>query len=124
VAIAWPEAQNGVGYLHVSWGTLSRGGVVEPEHTSSAPLTIAEATAELTPGRQRTPVLEPVSSPGARRIDRQPGPLTALPASRVQLPSHVVSVGGRLGTQALAGYAGVGRLWVAGPVGGSWSWAG
>jgi len=117
VAIAWPEAQYGVGYLHVSWGTLSRRGVVEAEGTSSAPLTIARPVAELTPGRQRTPVLEPVSSPAAGRIDRQPIQLTAQPASRVLLPSHVMGVGGRLGTQALAGLAGIGRFWFAGPLG-------
>jgi hypothetical protein len=117
VAIAWPEAQNGVGYLHVSWGTVSRGGVVEAERESSAPLPIARPTPELTAGRQRAPVLEPVSAPAARRIDRQPSPLTVEPASRVLLPSHVLGVGGRLGTQALAGFAGMGRLWFAGPVG-------
>jgi len=117
VAIVWPEAHNGVGYLHVSWGTLSRGGVVEGERTSSAPSTTAGPMAELTPGRQRASVLEPVSAPAARRIDQQPIGLPAQPASRVLLPSHVVGVGGRLGTQALAGFAGIGRVWFAGPVG-------
>jgi hypothetical protein len=116
VAVAWHEAQNGVGYLHVSWGTLSRGGVVEAERTSSAPLAIARPIPELTAGRQRAPVLEPVSAPTARRIDRQPSQLTVQP-SRVLLPSHVLGVGGRMGTQALAGFAGMGRLWFAGPVG-------
>ena len=91
VAIAWPAARDGVGYLHSSWGTFSRGGAAD------APLTAAQ--------------------PVAVQIDPQPGPLTPQPVSRVLLPSHIVGVGGRIGTQALSGFAAMGRVWLAEPVG-------
>jgi hypothetical protein len=88
VGVAWPAARDGVGYVHSSWGALSRGGAADA-----------------------------VSVPQTRPIDPHPGPLTQQPVSRVALPSHVVGVGGRMGTQALSGFAVVGRLWFAGPVG-------
>jgi opacity protein-like surface antigen len=91
VAIAWPAARDGVGYLHSSWGAFSRRDVAD------APLKAAQ--------------------PVAVQIDPQPGPLTPQPVSRVLLPSHIVGVGGRIGTQALSGFAAMGRLWFARHVG-------
>ena len=90
VAIAWPAARDGVGYLHSSWGTFAR-------------------------GRRRRAV--EAAQPVAVQIDPQPGPLTPQPVSRVLLPSHIVGVGGRIGTQALSGFAAMGRLWFARHVG-------
>ena len=89
VAVAWPAARDGVGYLHSSWGAFSR--------AADAPLTAAQ--------------------PVAVQVDPQPSPLTPQPVSRVVLPSHIVGVGGRIGTQALSGFAAMGRLWFAGHVG-------
>jgi hypothetical protein len=98
VAIETPAATSGIGYLHVSWGTLSLGDAVEAGRTASTPLT-------------------PASSPDVRQVDPEPGELARQPGSRVHLPSHVVGVGGRMGIQALSGFAVMGRLWFAGPVG-------
>ena len=104
VAVASPDATNGVGYLHVSWGTRSRGG------GESAGTALSTAQSSVV-----RPV--PTSSPDPRQIDRQPGALTPQSSSRVQLPSHVVGVGARIGAQSLAGFAALGRVWFAGPVG-------
>ena len=102
VAIAWPAARDGVGYLHSTWGAVSRTG-------DTAPLTAAPPAS--------ASVLESASVAQTQQIDPQPGPLTPQPVSRVLLPSHIVGIGGRMGTQALSGFAALGRLWFAGPVG-------
>lgn len=96
VAVASPDATNGAGYLHLSWGTLSSGNAVE------AGSTVTQATS---------------ASSSNPQIDPQPGELMRQPVTRVQLPSHVIGAGGRVGVQALSGFAAMGRLWFAGPVG-------
>ena len=96
VAVASPDATDGAGYLHLSWGTLSSGDAVDGGRT----LTQATSTSSANP-----------------QIDPQSGDLVRQPVSRVHLPSHVVGAGGRVGVQALSGFAAMGRLWFAGPVG-------
>ena len=111
VAIASPADANGVAYVHLSWGRFSRDAAVEGGAPTSAPSPVASST-ESRIDRQ----------PDAS-TDRQPGVLTSQsgsrvePAARVQLPSHLVGVGGRLGLQALSRFAVNGRVWFAGPVG-------
>lgn len=98
VAVAAPEATDGIGYLHLSWGTLSNGNAVGAKSASTT-LPTATSTGE------------------TGHADPQPGNSTGPPGSRVYLPSHVVSAGGRIGIQALSGFAAVSRLWFARPLG-------
>ena len=98
VAIASPAATNGIGYVHVSWGTRSRGDAGDPPSADATPPT-------------------PASSAGPLQDVSPPGGSARPPASRVHLPSHVVGAGGRIGVEALSGFAAMGRLWLAGAVG-------
>ena len=96
VAVATSDATNGTGYLHLSWGTLSSGDAVEAGRTATQTTSASSSNPQ---------------------IDPQPGGLMRQPVTRVQLPSHVIGAGGRVGVQALSGFAAMGRLWFAGPVG-------
>ena len=44
VSVSWPEGDNGVAYLHVTWGTMSRGGVQAPpeESVNRTPVAVEE----------------------------------------------------------------------------------
>jgi uncharacterized protein YraI len=102
VKIAWPDAQDGIGYLHVTFGTVSRANAPEANRTASAtadPTTAAAAAA----------------TTSTARISQRPGPST-LSRSTISLPSHNLGVGARLGTRAL-GFAATGRAWSRGPIG-------
>lgn len=46
VAIQWPAAGDGLGYLHTRWGTFSREGAADAEGAVGAPLSAAQAVAE------------------------------------------------------------------------------
>jgi hypothetical protein len=78
VAVAWPEGDAGIGYLHMTWGTLSSGSATEPSAITS----------------------QLGQTPGTRAVSA-PAPF---------LPSHVIGLGARIGTQAL-GFAATGRAW-------------
>jgi opacity protein-like surface antigen len=95
VRVAWPGVAGGAGYLHVTWGTLSRGGLpaVAVRSTFDSP---SDSTSTLAPAVQR---------PGSRPLAP-----AAVPATVVSLPSHVVGLGGRMGSEAF-GFAATGRAW-------------
>ena len=114
VSIAWPDADIGVAYLHVAWGKISRGAAVEVQRVSDAALsTTAPAS---TPALSTKAVAStPATSPTPGRV-AQPQGLSTRPRSVVSLPSHVVGVGGGLGTRAI-GVALAGRAWALGPLG-------
>jgi hypothetical protein len=103
VSVSWPDGDNGVGYLHVGWGTISRG---------------TDAQAAAAKGTTRTALAGPVSpsdSSIAVQVVQAPNPTgAARPAP--SLPSHVIGLGGRIGTRAL-GFAATGRAWTHGPLG-------
>ncbi len=98
VRIPWPEAEDGNGYLHVTWGTIDRGPApslnraMAPASQPAAPMT-ANASAE-----------QPISV--------RPTAITSSPS----LPSHVIGIGGRLSNSAF-GFAATVRAWSRGPLG-------
>jgi hypothetical protein len=112
VRIAWPEAEDGSGYLHMTFGTISR--------RSAPQLTAQPDAGRLAPGVLVTSVGEhtvpsPETIAAAQRIN--PRPVTnPVPRSTVSLPSHSIGVGARMGTEAL-GFAATGRAWGRGPLG-------
>jgi len=97
VAVAWPEGDAGIGYLHMTWGTMSVGAAAETSRASSA---------------TSSPVPSPSQSEASAtttQIGQTPG-TRAVSAPAPSLPSHVIGLGGRMGTQAL-GLAATGRAW-------------
>ena len=104
VRIPWAESPDGVGYLHVTWGTVSRSENPEAVRTTGAPAT----SARLEP--------ESASSSTPALVDQRPGTRTLSQPAGVSLPSHIVGLGGRMGSQAL-GFAATGRAWSRGPYG-------
>jgi hypothetical protein len=97
VAVAWPEGDAGIGYLHVTWGTMSAGSAAETSRASSAP---ASAVPPASPSEVSAATNQLGQTPGTRAVS---GPAPSL-------PSHVIGLGGRIGTQAL-GFAATGRAW-------------
>ncbi len=104
VAVAWPEGDAGIGYLHMTWGTMSGGSGAE---TSSA----ASATSSAVPAASQTE-----ASATTSRLGQTPGP-RVVSAPAPSLPSHVIGLGARIGTQAL-GVAATGRAWTQRRIGG------
>jgi len=92
VKISWPGAQDGVGYVHLSVGTIARGAqpTTEPEGQSARPLPPL-ATSAL-PAREEPRVAMPV-----RLV-------------RVAPPSHIVGLGGRIGGSPI-GFGATARAW-------------
>lgn len=94
VSVSWPEGDNGVAYLHVSWGTLSGGTGAQARPVTATPVA-ARANA----------------SPTTAQVVQAP---TARPAS--SLPSHVIGLGARVGSTPI-GFAATGRAWTLGSLG-------
>jgi hypothetical protein len=97
VAVAWPESDAGIGYLHMTWGRISGDSPVETSRASSA----------------TSPAVPSTSQPEASATTNQPGQtpgIRAVSGPAPSLPSHVIGLGGRIGTQAL-GFAATGRAW-------------
>lgn len=103
VTVSWPEGDGGVGYLHVTWGTISRGDAVQPGRGANAPTSIAHLTAES----------ESSATTPRPQAPRAPTMSNDAPA----LPSHIIGVGARVGTRAV-GLAATGRAWSYGHLGG------
>lgn len=105
VRVPWPDGRDGVGYLHVTWGTISRGRSPREDVATAASA--------------------PPQAPSLRPRPQQAAQTTGVPVGRppvssgvpaptvVSLPSHLVGLGGRLGT----GVAATGRAWSRGPLG-------
>ena len=105
VRVPWSEAPDSEGYLHVTWGTISRS---EPAETGRMIRTSAASALpepESVPTTTTTVAIDP--QPAPRALARPPAPV---------LPSHIVGLGGRLGGQT-AGFAATGRAWSSGPFG-------
>jgi hypothetical protein len=98
VRVPWPGAQDGSGYLHVSWGTISGqsrpSALIPSDAVSSAPTGLTQRRAAGNTNGNTT------------NGDLQPAP-TPKPVS---LPSHLVGVGGALGNGP-RGFAATARAW-------------
>ncbi|MGH9258251.1 MAG: SH3 domain-containing protein [Vicinamibacterales bacterium] len=102
VSVSWPDAESGVGYLHMAWGTISRGAAVQAGRATGAESSVAGSASES--DASATPAQVP-QAPGTSTLSRP-----------VSLPSHVIGLGGRIGTRAI-GFAATGRAWTHGPLG-------
>lgn len=98
VRISWPEAEDGNGYLHVTWGTIDRG------PAPSANRAMAPAAEPAAPMAASVSAEQPISV--------RPTVITSSPS----LPSHVIGLGGRLSHSAF-GFAVTARAWSRGPLG-------
>jgi hypothetical protein len=111
VSVAWPQADTGVAYLHVAWGRITHGAA------SQAPRAIGAGLA--VPG----PASEPLSSTKALEVAQAPGTvprpapvMSPVTQRAVSLPSHVIGLGGRMGTRAI-GVGATARAWARGSFG-------
>jgi hypothetical protein len=97
VKVAWPEAKDGIGYVHSSMGALSRKTTLEERAAVAAQVS-------------STP--EPVAAAVATDISKDP---QAIPMSArtqyVAPPSHFVGIGGRLGRPTNDDYGVSARVW-------------
>lgn len=99
VKVAWPEAEDGIGYVHQSMGTLSKRSTVEERIASALPAASAP---------------EPAVAPP---VDLQRGPAAVPLSSRtvyVAPPTHVFGVGGRMAASngsSLDGFGVTSRIW-------------
>jgi hypothetical protein len=100
VRIPWPAAEDGSGYLRVTWGTIDRG---------PAP----------SPNRATTPASEPAAPVAASASASVEQPISVRPVAittTTSLPSHVIGLGGRMSSSAF-GFAVTARAWSRGPLG-------
>jgi hypothetical protein len=98
VKVWWPTAVDGVGYVHITMGTLGRGAAAEPQR----PVPVAAR-----PGPEPTPPA-PVAVRAPRPVPAEP----PKPARRVSVTplTHLVGLGGFMGTSTL-GYGATARGW-------------
>ncbi len=102
VSVSWPDAEQGVAYLHVAWGRISRGADVQaPAATEVAPPAAGPALA---------------SNALTSDVQTQAPRTTTLPRRAPSLPSHVIGFGGRMASREI-GFAATGRAWTHGPFG-------
>jgi len=97
VAVAWPEGDGGMGYLHMTWGTMSDGAAAQTSLASGA----TSAAVRSTPKSEASATTNQLGQTPGTRVVAVSAPL---------LPSHVIGLGGRIGTRAL-GVAATGRAW-------------
>jgi len=116
VSVAWPQADTGVAYLHVAWGRITHGAADEAPRAIAIGAVGAGVTAA-------GPASEPLSATATLQAAQAPGtvprpaPGTSPVAPRaISLPSHVIGLGGRMGSRAI-GVGATGRAWARGPFG-------
>jgi opacity protein-like surface antigen len=98
VKVSWPRAQDGAGYVNVSWGTIAHRatpGSKRPAGTASAPASEPRSAAA---------TAAPASSPRAVEQPRVMRPVYVTPAS------HRLGLGGRMGGSPL-GFGATARSW-------------
>ena len=115
VSVAWPDADQGVAYLHVAWGRIARGadaqvaaaaGVALPAPATATGPASASASTSASASNALT---NDVQIPQAPRA-------TTLPRRASSLPSHIIGLGGRIASREI-GFAVTGRAWTYGPFG-------
>ena len=94
VKVSWPRAEDGVGYVHVSMGSLGRNTTTEISRSAAAP-------------RAPQPVSESASAPAVTGRASQPAPTRVI---YLQAPGHLVGFGGRAGGSNV-GYGASARAW-------------
>ena len=96
--VAWPNAPNGIGYVHMTMGRLGTPAQKAPATTQS--LSRASASSASAPA----PALAPATTASAQRtpgaVDLAPPPTVPQGGSRI---SHVVGVGGLVGSMSTFG---------------------
>lgn len=105
VKVSWPDAKDGVGYVHISRGSVGRGVPSQP----SQPVGSASARPASEPAPLIQPAIRPVRpTPDARPVpDVRPAPV---PPAYVAPPTHIVGLGGRVGGSTF-GFGATGRAW-------------
>jgi len=98
VKVWWPIAVDGVGYVHITMGTLGRGAAPEPPRPASV---------AVRPGTEPTP---PAPVPVTIRAPRPPEPTPPARLVYVTPQTHLVGLGGLVGTSTL-GYGATARAW-------------
>jgi len=104
IKIAWPQAPDGVGYVHITMGHIGPAGANTP--AVHAPQSTPSSTASTAPAAAPKPAAT-TSAPAARASVSQPAtrrPLNVTPAE------HTFGVGGLLGTMSTWGASA--RTWV------------
>jgi hypothetical protein len=109
VRIAWPDAADGMGFVHVTRGTLVKGGVAT-----------SDGEALDVHGAVRT-VADSASRPSNAGVGQPSMPATQRPATSqistvVPLPAHRLGLGARMGSESF-GFAATGRVWPRGRLG-------
>ncbi len=102
VKVAWPEAEDGIGYVHQSMGKLAQRQPRE-ERLASALAPSSTAASAPAPAQQLTPAPVPLQSP------------TSMPMTYVAPPTHNVGFGARIG--AMREFGVTTRLWSFGQFG-------
>jgi len=93
VRVAWSAAADGVGYVHVSSGSIAH----------RAPGAPARAAEPVTPPAASPPVVQPASASTTAAPARRSEPTTAAPGTvRIRPPAHTLGFGGRVGAPNLA----------------------
>jgi len=93
VKIVWPKAEDGVGYVHVSTGSIVRNATSTQKRAAGpapAPTPARSAAPDASPARNSAPLT--TSTPA--RADAVGAPP---PQGYVRAPEHVLGVGGRVG---------------------------
>lgn len=99
VQVSWPGGENGIGYVHVSSGTIA--GTVAPPRTAASSVALSPAMpASAAPlggvPAEQTVMVNQAGSPGS---------------VYVTVPRHVVGLGGRMNAEPKLGFGATARTW-------------
>ena len=118
VKISWPAAEDGVGYLHVSWGRLSHGPLPFSNQTISTGTPRATQVASRTAPAARPVTSSTSTTPGANTNANAQAQANRAAASQVQQQinstalastrptEHLLGIGGRMGSTMGYGISG------------------
>jgi hypothetical protein len=105
VKVVWPKAQDGVGYVHVSMGSIARGSTPAPNRAAPAPSRAGASTSA------RPAVASAPSATPARPERIEAGePAAPVRTVYVRPPTHIIGIGGRMGAPSL-GFGATARAW-------------
>jgi hypothetical protein len=101
VKVSWPDAQDGIGYVRVSAGTIARGGSAAPAvnrtvAASAQPAPVAASSASVAARVEQAPVAAPSAPSAARNL--------------YVAPTHILGVGARAGGSTM-GFGASTRAW-------------
>jgi hypothetical protein len=90
VKVVWPAADDGVGYVHVSMGSIRQGSAAGPNSGFAIPPRPPVRTASRAPLTPAAPVRRAANA----RPERVPSAEAAVPSGSVARPTHIVGIGG------------------------------